>query len=62
MKIRLAKKILHSKMYRKKWRKLKPDYFDEKRNQWVSPTWSDIPLVIKAKRRYYKWVNKYNEK
>jgi len=62
MKIRLAKKIMFSRMYIKKHKVMRPDYFDEERGCWVSPSWADIPEVIKARTRYYKWVKSYKNK
>lgn len=61
MKIRLAKKILYGRMYIKKHQKMRPNYFDENRGCWVSPSWADIPEVIRARTRYYKWLGVYNK-
>ena len=56
MKIRLAKKILYSRFYFEKHKAMRPDYFDERRGKWVSPSFHDIPEVKKAWRRYMKWL------
>lgn len=61
MKIRLAKKILYGRMYIKKHQKMRPNYFDENRGCLVSPSWADIPEVIRARTRYYKWVGVYKK-
>jgi hypothetical protein len=56
MKLRLAKKILHSRFYYEKHKAMRPDYYDEKRGCWVSPSFHDIPEVAKAWRRYMKYL------
>lgn len=55
MKIRLAKKILFSRLYFKKHQKLRPPYINED-GYWTWPSWHDLPDVKKAKTRYYKWL------
>lgn len=62
MKIRLAKKIMFSRFYFKKHCKLRPDYFDELKQCWVSPSFADIPEIAKARTRYYKWIGVYKKK
>lgn len=62
MKIRLAKKILYSRFYYNKHRKLCPDYFDEKRQCMVSPSFADLPDVRKARTRYFRWLGVYKKK
>lgn len=56
MKIRLAKKILNggNKLYHRKFMKLRPPYtYIDKQGveHTVFPSWHDIPLVVRAKRR-----------
>lgn len=62
MKIRLAKKILYSRFYFEKHRKMRPDYYDEVKKCWVSPSFADIPEVERARTRYFKWVGVYKKK
>lgn len=61
MKIRLAKKIMFSRMYFKKRKKMRPNYFDEERGCWVTPSCADMPDVIRARTRYYKWVGVFKK-
>ena len=55
MKIRLAKKILFSRLYFKKHQKLRPPYISAE-GRWVQPSFYDLPDVRRAKARYFKWL------
>ena len=62
MKIRLAKKIMHSRFYYWKLKAKYPNYYDETRKCMVSPSWANDPLIVKARTRYYKWLGVYKKK
>lgn len=55
MKIRQAKKILHSKHWARYCQRLRPLYFDKERGVWVQPSWHDIPnkTFQKARRKFF---------
>lgn len=57
MKIRLAKKILFSKLYEKKHAQMRPAYWDEKKQRYVIPARNDIAQILKATKRYVRWYD-----
>lgn len=57
MKIRLAKKILFSKLYEKKHAEMKPAYWSEKEQKMVIPARKQIAQIVKATKRYVRWYN-----
>lgn len=61
MKIRIAKKVIYSKHWRRKCQKLRPKYYDEKRGKWVYPSWHDIPIPTyqKARRKWFSYNTHY---
>ena len=61
-KVKMTKPQMVARMYFKKHKAMRPDYFDEERGCWVSPSWADIPEVIRARTRYYKWLGVYKKK
>lgn len=60
MKIRLAKKILSSRFYYDKHKKLRPPYVNEK-GQRVYPSFAELPDVRRAIVRYCKWLGVYKK-
>lgn len=61
MKIRQAKKIMHSKHWSAKLKRLRPPYI-KKNGMWVYPSWHDItnPTFQKARRTYKRYWNRYS--
>lgn len=57
MKIRLAKKILFSKLYEKKHAQMRPAYWDEKKQGYIVPARNNIAQIIKATKRYVRWYD-----
>ena len=57
MKIRLAKKILFSKLYEKKHAQMRPAYWDEKKQRFVVPARNDIAQILEATKRYLRWYD-----
>ena len=57
MKIRLAKKILFSKLYEKKHAQMRPAYWDEKKQRYVVPARKDIAQILEATMRYLRWYD-----
>lgn len=57
MKIRLAKKILFSRLYEKKHAQMRPVYWDEKKQRFVVPARNDIEQILKATKRYLRWYD-----
>ena len=55
MKIRLAKKILFSRLYEKKHAQMRPAYWDKKKQRYVVPARNDIEQILKATKRYLRW-------
>ena len=48
----------HHKNYKKKYLKLRPGYYDDKRGCWVYPSCSDIDIVRRANVRLGRWRRK----
>lgn len=61
MKIRQAKKIILGKHWARRWKELRPTYYDEERQVWVSPSWHDMPNKTwqKARRKYFGAAKKF---
>lgn len=57
MKLRLAKKILSSRNWAKKFAEMRPPYIDEY-GWYVYPSWHDIPIVSKAYHRILRYYKK----
>lgn len=57
MKIRLAKKILFSKLYEKRHAQMRPAYWDEKKQRFVVPARKDIAQIVTATKRYVRWYD-----
>ena len=63
MKIRIAKKILFSHHWTKKWDAMRHMYFDEELQQWAITSYHDIPnpQFQRARRRYFGYWRKINK-
>ena len=48
----------HHENYKKKYLKLRPEYYDEKRGGWVYPSCADIDIVRRANVRLGRWIRK----
>ena len=48
----------HHENYRRKYMKLRPGYYDEKRGGWVYPSCADIDIVRRANVRLNRWIRK----
>ena len=48
----------HHENYKKKYLKLRPGYYDEKRGGWVYPSCADIDIVRRANVRLGRWIRK----
>lgn len=48
----------HHENYKKKYLKLRPEYYDEKRGRWVYPSCADIDIVRRANVRLGRWIRK----
>ena len=48
----------HHENYKKKYLKLRPEYYDEKRGGWVYPSCADIDIVRRANVRLRRWIRK----
>lgn len=56
MKYRIAKKILLSPHWVRRWNAMRPAYYNDK-GHYCQPSWHDIPdpRFQRAKRRYFKY-------
>ena len=48
----------HHNNYTRKYMKLRPEYYDEKRGGWVFSSCSDIDIVRRANVRLGRWIRK----
>ena len=48
----------HHENFKKKYLKLRPGYYDEKRKGWVYPSCADIDIVRRANVRFGRWRRK----
>ena len=47
----------HHENYKKKYLKLRPEYYDE-RGVWVQPSCHDIDIIRRAHTRLFRWIRK----